>query len=119
LNKAYKDTLQSKGACTLIHVVFYTYLPKRCFGKKFKLFIINFKKLKMKSLQKLTRAEMKNVRGGVQQGGGGGCCCAHNADGFDCGMSQSDAQTAASGLQGGKWCCASCSSVGAPAPCEE
>ena len=72
----------------------------------------------MEKFNKLSRAEMKNVRGGD---GGSNCCCSHipnDSSSFSCGMTQGEAINSAAGMQGGKWCCASCSSLGAPAPCE-
>lgn len=50
----------------------------------------------------LTRSQLKSIQGG-------GTCCWHTTDWkiSQCGLSMSDAQTAAGG--GLKWCCDSCS----------
>jgi len=65
--------------------------------------------------QMLTKEEMKKIVGGDY---GGGCCCTHNGNSdWECGMSKSEAESQAA-AQHINWCCDSCSSVGAPAPCE-
>ncbi|MDP9075834.1 MAG: hypothetical protein M3O71_00275 [Bacteroidota bacterium] len=75
----------------------------------------------MSKFNKLSRAEMKNVLGGFVAPPEGGACCSHipgDSSSWDCGMSMDDAKKSAAGMTGGKWCCASCSSLGAPAPTE-
>jgi hypothetical protein len=56
---------------------------------------------KMGNLKKLSRAEMKNVRGG-------GTCCWHTTNWVysQCGLSMADAKAAAGGDI--LWCCQSC-----------
>ena len=71
----------------------------------------------MKEFQKLSRAEMKNVTGGVAAppAGGGGGCYAHTANWSqsqwypDAAQAQAGASAAAqSSGQHIYWCCASC-----------
>jgi hypothetical protein len=71
----------------------------------------------MKNFEKLSRAEMKNVLGGVAAPPTGGDCCAHNASWSqsNCGYpSASQAEAAATSAaeqdpsQHWYWCCASC-----------
>jgi hypothetical protein len=98
----------------------FRYMPPKCRGAKDGKLINSIYNFIMKKFEKLSRAEMKNVRGGVAAPGGN-CCCSHvsgDSGSFSCGMSQADAQKDAAGMKGGLWCCASCSAVGAPAPCE-
>jgi hypothetical protein len=79
----------------------------------------------MKNLQSIpksqifTREQLKAIRGGDDYGYGDSCCCAHtDSHDFECGLTKAEAQSRASSI-GGKWCCESCSSAGAPAPCEK
>ena len=70
----------------------------------------------MKKLQELgkglSKEEQKKIKGGDENLGG---CCWHNAGWqiYECGLTQSEAQTTASNYaqtsgQHGYWCCASC-----------
>lgn len=56
----------------------------------------------MENLKKLSRSEMKNVKGG-------GTCCWHETDwsASQCGLSIDQAQATA-GYAGVMWCCDSC-----------
>ncbi len=71
----------------------------------------------MENFKKLSRAEMRSVLGGDSSN----CCCTHSGNSnWNCGLSQGAAQKQAfsSADSSVKWCCASCSALGAPAPCE-